>query len=170
MTDFDMRCGRDSAREYVRSTLTGTTVKRALPMIFCASLLTAMIIVGIIGYFWTQSIIMLGVSLCAVLLGVGIVIFMKMMINSTADKLISVYEKQDNLVCSVSENDIIIVRDNRPVRVIGWDKITEMSEGKNAFFIKEGDDGLLILDKSKVLSGAASETGEIIAKKLGEAK
>ena len=45
-----------------------------------------------------------------------------------------------------------------------------MYEGNTAFFLKEGEDGLMILGKDNVLSGSASETSELIAKKLGTAK
>ena len=80
------------------------------------------------------------------------------------------YGKQAGLVCSVSDSGLIIVRDNRPQRVIGWDKITDMTEGESAFYLTESSDALMILDKSSVLSGSVQETSELIAKKLGERK
>ena len=113
---------------------------------------------------------MIVVTVCAAALCVGVIIFLSHLINSTAAKLIDAYGKQEGLVCSVSDQNIIIVRDNRPLRVISWNDITEMSEGKTAFFIKEGENGLMILDKEKVLSGSVSETSELIAQKLGAAK
>ena len=170
MTDFDMRCSKENAKEYVRSQITGTSVKRMLPIVICASLITAMVVIGIIGFVWTQNFLMIAISIGAVILGAGGFIFINIVVNSTAEKLLEAFGKLDWIVCSVSDKEIIIVRDNRPTRVISWDSITEMSEGKTAFFIKEGEDGLMILGKDKVLSGTAAETGEIIAKKLGDAK
>lgn len=170
MTDFDMRCGKENAREYVKTAITGNSVKKMLPMVICASLLTAMVIIGILGYIWTQNIAMIAISACAVALGIGAVFFLRHTINSTANKLLDAFGKLDGIVCSVSDREIIIVRDNRPTRVISWDSITEMSEGNTAFFLKEGEDGLMILGKDKVLSGTADETSRIIAQKLGEAK
>ena len=170
MTDFDMRCSTESAREYVKNAITGNTLKKAMPMVICASLLTAMAVIGILGYIWTQNIIMIVISACSVLLGIAGVFLIKHTINSTANKLIEAYGKLDGIVCCVSDKEIIIVRDNKPTRVISWDSITEMYEGNTAFFLKEGEDGLMILGKDNVLSGSASETSELIAKKLGTAK
>ncbi|MBO6232090.1 MAG: hypothetical protein J6O50_16140 [Ruminiclostridium sp.] len=170
MTDFDMRCSEASAREYVKNALTGTTLRKALPSIFCAALITAMIFIGIIGYVMTQNAMMLIVTICAVVMGAGVIIFITMLVRSTAAKLMEAYGKHTGLVCSVGDSSITIVHDNRPVRIIGWESITEMYEGKTAFFIKAGEDQLMILGKDKVLSGSADETGELIAQKLGAAK
>ncbi len=170
MTDYDMRCSKESAKEYVKSAVTGPSLKKILPIVICASLITAMIIVGILGYVWTQNFLMIAISICAAALGIGGLVFINIVVNSTANKLLEAFGKLDGIVCSVSEKEIIIVRDNKPTRIISWDSITEMSEGKTAFFIKEGEDGLMILGKDKVLSGTSAEIGEIIAKKLGAAK
>ena len=170
MTDFDMRCGEKSVREYVRSAMTGTTLKQSVPMILCASCLTVMPILGIIGFVMTQSPIMLVLTGCALLLAAGVIVFMVLTVNSTADKLLKALNSRDGLVCSVSDSNIVIVRDNRPVKVIGWDSITEMNEGKTGFFLKDKENELIILDKNSVLSGSVAETSEIFAAKAGAAK
>ncbi|MBR5089472.1 MAG: hypothetical protein IK093_08585 [Ruminiclostridium sp.] len=170
MTDYSMKCGEKCVREYVVSQLSGNSVKTALPLIICASMLTVMPLLGVIGYIMTQSIAMLIVTGCALVIDVGIIIFLNVMINSTSKKLMEAYSKQDGLVCSVSEQQVVIVHDNRPVRTLSWDKLSEVFEGKNAFFLKEGENSLIILDKSAVLSGSVQETSEIIAKITGEEK
>ncbi|MBP3854003.1 MAG: hypothetical protein IK990_00125 [Ruminiclostridium sp.] len=164
MTDYSMKCGHKSAREYVMLRLTGTSLKQSLPMIVCASMLTALPLLGIIGWIMTQNTVMLVLTICALVVDAGIILFLHITINSTAEKLAAAHNKQDGLVCAVSEKEIVIVHDNRPVRVIGWDKLTSAQEGKTAFFLREGDDRLIILDKSEVLSGSVRETSEIIAK------
>lgn len=170
MTDYDMRCGEKSVREYVRFSMTGTTIKQSLPLIICASCLTAMPILGIIGYIMTGSPLMLVLMICALLLGAGIVVFLLITIKTTAKHLMEVYGDQGGLVCSISEHEIIIVRDGRPMRVVEWSDITEASEGKYGFFLRAGDKGLIILDKANVLSGSVTETSELIALKTGAAK
>ena len=171
MTDYDMRCSEKSVREYVKSAMTGGgQFSKMLPLVICAALLTAMPIIGIIGYIITKSTAMLIIAVCAVIMAAGIAIFLHLLIKSTTDKLMEAYGKQAGLVCSVSDSGLIIVRDNRPQRVIGWDKITDMTEGESAFYLTESSDALMILDKSSVLSGSVQETSELIAKKLGERK
>ena len=171
MTDYSLRCRKESAREYVRYAVMGSgAFKRPLPMVMCVALITAMPILGIVGYIITGNIAMLFVVGCALLMGVGMAVFLNITVNSTAEKFIEAYNKQDGLVCSVSDTGLTVVRDNRPQRVIGWSEITEMDEGKNAFFLKENDELLIILDKSEVLSGSVQETSELIAQKRGEKK
>lgn len=170
MTDYDMRCGVKSSREYVRSAVTGASLKSSIPMIICAALLTALPIAGIIGYFMINDPLMLVVTGAALIIGVCVVIILTVVINNTAAKLMEAYSKQDGLVCSVSDERIIISRDGKPQRVLGWDSITEMFEGKHAFFLKAGENGLMILDKDKMLSGSLQETSELFAKKSGEEK
>lgn len=169
MADYDMRCSVIEAREYVKSEAFGVdSVKKALPGIVCAALMTAMPIIGIIGFIMTKNAMMLILVACAVVLSVGIGLFMHFLINGTASKLAAAYGESEELICSVSDDVIVIVRDNKPVRTVGWSSITELREGKTAFFIKEGDSGLMILGKDKLMSGSLQETSEIIARKLGE--
>ena len=148
----------------------GVTLRQAIPMIICAALLTAMPIIGIIGYIMTRSAAMLILTVCSLVFAAGALLFLHFMISSTADKLRKAYDKQSGLVCAVSEKELVIVRDNKPVRVIGWENITNISEGKNAYYLKENNDGLIILDKEAVLSGSINETAEIIAQKTRSAE
>lgn len=170
MTDFELRCSEKSIKEYVKMTLFGTTITRALPMIICAALLTSIPILGIVGYFMTYQISMLIVGVCGIVFDIGICIFLAVLIKRISKKLAAAYGSVSGLLCSVSDKDIIIVRDNHPVRVLSWDKISDIDDGKYAFYLRSDDDALVILEKDAVMSGSLQETQEIITKKLGEKK
>ncbi len=161
MTDYDMRCGKKCVREYILSSVTGGSLLSQLPLIITSALMISIPIIGIIGFFVLNTTLMLILAAGALVLDIVIVLLMLLLINSTSEKLYKAYSEQDGLICSVAENDIILVRDNSPVRVIGWDTVSEHHEGKTAFFIKLKDNTLIILDKEKVMSGKIEETIEI---------
>lgn len=170
MTDFEMRCSEKSVREYVKILMFGGTVKQALPMILLGALLTAMPVLGIVGYVMTQNTAMLIVTGCALVFDVIAVIMISVIMKKSAVKLHEAYASQQGLVCSVAESGITVVRDNMPARVIDWGSVEEINPGSTAFFLKTSDHLLLILEKDAVLSGDLRETEEIIAAKLGTAK
>ena len=165
MTDYDMRCGKKCVREYVLSSMTSGSLISQIPLILTSALMISMPVIGIIGFFALNATLMLILAAGALVLDIVIVLLMLLLINSTSEKLYKAYSKQDGLICSVGENDIILVMDNRPVRVIAWDSVSEYHEGKSAFFIKAKDDTLMILDKEKVMSGTITETSEIFEQK-----
>ena len=170
MTDFEMRCSEKSVREYVKILLFGGTVKQALPMILIGALLTAMPILGIVGYIMTQNAAMLIVTGCAVVFDVAAAIVISVIMKKSAKKLHEAYASQQGLVCSVAETGITVVHDNKPARVIDWSNVEDIDSGNTAFFLKTKDNLLLILEKDAVLSGELRETEEIIAAKLGTEK
>ena len=170
MTDFEMRCSEKSVREYVKILLFGGSIKQALPMILMGALLTAMPILGIVGYVMTQNAAMLIVTGCAVVFDVAAAIVISVIMKKSAKKLHEAYASQQGLVCSVAETGITVVHDNKPARVIDWSNVEDIDSGNTAFFLKTNDNLLLILEKDAVLSGDLRETEEIIAAKLGTAK
>ena len=170
MTDFEMRCSEKSVREYVKILLFGGSIKQALPMILMGALLTAMPILGIVGYVMTQNAAMLIVTGCALVFDVVAAIVISVIMKKSAKKLHEAYASQQGLVCSVAETGITVVHDNKPARVIDWSNVEDIDSGNTAFFLKTNDNLLLILEKDAVLSGELRETEEIIAAKLGTAK
>ena len=167
MTDFEMRCSEKSGKEYVRILMFDGSLKDALPMIMLGALLTAMPVLGIVGYAMTQNVSMLIVTGCAVVFDIIAAIVIAVIMKKSAAKLHAAYAAQHDLVCAVSESGITVVRDNAAAAVIGWDKIEDINNGRTAFFLKTKDNVLLILEKDAVLSGELRETEEIIAVKLG---
>ena len=151
-------------------TLFGTSLTRSLPMIICMALLTSIPILGIVGYIITGQPSMIIVAVCGIVFDIGICIFLAILIKRITKKLAEAYGSLSGLICAVSENEIIIVRDNAPKRVLSWDRISEINEGKYAFYLRSDDDALVILEKDAVMSGSIAETEEIIRKKLGEKK
>lgn len=170
MTDFAMRCSEKSVKEYVRILMFGGTLGESLPMIMLGALLTAMPILGIVGYVMTQNAAMLIVTGCSVVFAITAAIVIAVIMKKSAAKLQAAYATQQNLVCAVAESGITVVRDNIPAHFIGWEKISDIHSGKNAFYLKTEDNVLLILEKDAVLSGELRETEEIIAGKLGAQK
>ncbi|MBQ9384300.1 MAG: YcxB family protein [Ruminiclostridium sp.] len=170
MTDFKMGCSEKCSREYVKMSMMGTTFTSMLPMVICAALLTAIPIIGVIGFFMTNSVIMLIAGGCGLLIGAGVVIFLRVSLNRAAKKLRAVYEKLDGLVCSVAEDSIIIVRDNAPHRVIDWRDVEAVLKGKDAYYLKIKDNMLIILEKDSVLSGTFEETEELMQSRFGDSK
>lgn len=163
-----MRCSEKSIKEYVKMTVFGTSLVRSLPMIICAALLTSIPVLGIIGYVMTMQPSMLVVAICAVVFDIAVCIFLSILINRISKKLTAAYGSLSGLVCSVSDEKIILVRDNMPARIIDWEKIEEITDGKLAYYLRTEDDALIILEKEAVMSGSLQETREIISKKLGE--
>ncbi len=170
MTDYAMKYEKKTLREYVSYMLTGGSGVGLLPLILCAAALTAIPIAALIGYFMTQNSAMLIVVFCALFFDILFAAVFTVMINVYANKLDQAFAAFDGLVCSVSSEKVILVRDGAPQNVIDWSRITEMYDGKNAFFLKTDDELLLILQKNNVLSGTAVETAEIIAEKQEKKK
>ena len=170
MTDFAMKYEKKTLREYVIYMITGGSVHGSLPLIICAATLTAIPIAALIGYFMTNSTTMLIVAFCALLFVILFAVVMAVMINRFTSKLGQAFTAFDGIVCSVSSEKILLVRDGSPQNVIGWDKVSDMYDGKNAFFLKTDDELLIILQKDNVLSGTAAETAEIISEKQGGKK
>lgn len=170
MTDYAMKYEKKTLREYVTYMVTGGSGHGALPLIICAAALTAIPIAALVGYFITQNPAMLIVVFCALLFVILFAAVMTVLINTYTGKLEQAFAAFDGLVCSVSSEKVILVRDGAPQSVFGWDKITDMHDGKNAFFLRTDDELLLILQKNNVLSGTAAETAEIIAEKQGGRK
>ena len=165
MTDFELRYSEKSIKEYIKSTFFGRSVIGMLPAVLCAAMLTAVPIVGLIGYFMLQQPLLLVVAICAVVLDISVVVVMTLIINKYTKKLSSALKSFGGLVCAVSEKDLILVRDNAPQSIISWEEVEEISEGKTAFFIRTAKGFILILEKDKVLSGTLEEAAEIIGKK-----
>ena len=170
MTDFALRASENSMKEYVKLTIAGKTLGQAIPLILCAALITAIPLMGLIGYIMTKNTAMLILFISSLVIDVGILVFMHLMIKSYAARLCQAYSAQSGMVCAVSENDIIIVRDNAPQRMISWDRISEITEGKYAYFLKAEDETLIVLEKEAVLSGTLQEASQIIESKQKAAK
>lgn len=170
MTDFEMRCSEKSVREYVRILMFGGTLGQALPMILLTALLTAMPVLGIIGYVMTQSTAMLILTGCSLLFDIAAIIVVSIIMKKCSAKLHEAYASQSGLVCAVAESGITVVHDNHPTSVISWDSVEEINVGKTAYFLKTKDNVLLILEKDAVLSGDVRETEEIIEGKIGAKK
>ena len=167
MTDFSMTCSDKSCREYVKMSIMGSSFGSSLPMIVCAALLTVIPIIGIVAYIATMSAMMLVVSAIGMVIVAGVLVFINIAVNRTAKKLKEVYSGLSGLVCSVSDEKIIVVRDNRPHRLIDWSNIESVQRGKEAFYLKCKDGMLIILEKNNVLSGVYEETEELLKKKFG---
>ncbi len=170
MTDFKLGCSDKCSREYVKMSVTGTTLGTMLPMIICAALLTSIPILGVIGYFLTQSPLMLIATGCGILIAAGVVLFLSISLKKTASKLKNVYDKLDGLVCSVAEDKILLVRDNAPHRLIEWSDVEAVLQGKEGYYLKVRENMLIILGKDNVLSGTYAETEEILQRKFGGKK
>ena len=168
MTDFELRYSEKSVKEYVRSTFMGNSMIGMIPAVLCAAMLTAIPIIGRIGYFMLNQQLLLIVAICSAVLDVVVVLVMIMLINKYTKKLCEALRSFDGLVCVLSEKDIILVRDNAPQNIISWEEVSEISEGKTAFFIRTSKGFILILEKDKVLSGTLEEATEIIKKKMSE--
>ena len=170
MTDYAMKYDKKTLREYVAYMITGGTGIRMVPLILCAATLTAIPIASLIGYFITQNGIMLVVVFCALVFDILFAVILTVLVNICTKKLAQAFKAFDGIVCSVSSENVILVRDGAPRRVFGWERIADMHDGRNAFFLKTDDELLMILQKNNVLSGTADETAEIIAEKQGKKK
>lgn len=170
MTDYAMKYGKKTMREYVTHTMTGGSALGALPLIICAVTLAAIPLISLVGYFITGVPAMLIVTVCAVFFIALIAVVMVMLVNVYTQKMLSAFATFDGLVCSVSSEKIIIARDGAPQSVINWSSISEMHEGRYAYYLKTDDELLIILEKDNVLSGTERETSEIIAGRQGAKK
>lgn len=170
MTDYAMKYEKKTLREYITYMLTGGSGTGVLPLIICAATLTAIPIAALVGYFMTQNAAMLIVVFCALLFDILFAIVIAVLINVYTKKLEQAFTAFDGLVCSVSSEKILLVRDGSPMDIIDWSKVAEMHDGKSAFFLKTDDELLIILQKNNVLSGTAVETAEIISEKQGNKK
>ncbi len=168
MTDFELKYSEKSVREYIKQSFFGGSVVGMLPTVLCAGMLTAIPIVGLIGWIMLHQDLLLIVSICALALDAIIVLVISLLIKKYTKKLSTALRAFDGLVCCVSEKDIIFVRDNAPQNIISWDDVDEISEGKTAFFIRTSKGFIIILEKDCVLSGTLEEATEIINKKLNK--
>ncbi len=170
MTDYAMKYEKKTLREYVTYMITGGSGAGMIPIVICSATLAAIPIAALVGYFMTNNAVMLVVVFCAIVFDILFAVIMTVMVNTYTNKLEQAFTAFDGLVCSVSSEKVILVRDGAPQSVFGWDKITDMHDGRTAFFLKTEDELLIILQKSSVLSGTAVETAEIIAEKQGGRK
>ena len=167
MTDFRMTCSDKSCREYVKMSIMGSTLGSSLPIIVCAAMLTVIPILGIVAYVTTQSPLMLVVTGVGMVIAAGVLIFVNIAVNRTARRLKEVYSGLEGLVCSISDETIIIVRDNSPHRLIDWSEVESAQKGKESYYLKCKDSMLIILEKENVMSGTFQETEELLKQKFG---
>ena len=168
MTDFELRYSEKSVKEYIKMSFLGKNTLGMLPMILCGALLTAVPLIGLIGFIMTKNNVMLILMICTIVFDAAVIVAMNLMINKYTKKLVQALRRLDGLVCALSESDIILVRGNAPQSVIDWKDIEEINEGKTAFFLKTHEGLILDLEKDAVLSGTLDEAKEVIGKKYGE--
>ncbi len=165
MTDYAMKYDKKTMSDYIVHTMTGGTTGGTALILICAALLVIVPVSSLIMYFITQMPALLIVTLSAVVMDIAVVMIMFIMVRTYSDKMLAAYSAFDGLVCSVSSERIIIVRDGSPQTVTPWDKVEDAYDGRRAFYLKTDNDMLIILQKDNVLSGTAQETSEIIAEK-----
>ena len=169
MTDYAMKYDKKTMSDYIVHAMTGGAGGVVLPLI-CAALLIAIPVSALIMYFATGMGVLLLIVLCAAVMDIVVGLLLFFLIRMYSNKMLAAYSAFSGLVCSVSSERIIMVNDGRPQTVTDWDNVTEMYDGRRAFYLKTNSDLLIILQKDSVLSGTAQETAEIIAEKQGKRK
>ena len=165
MTDFDLNCKESVIKEFIRLSIKGENGSGTLAAVLCGASFLAVGVLCFLIYLNFSNIWALAVFFCALLFCVGLFAVLGIMSDRAAKKLYKAYKANEGLVCCVAENGITVVRDNRPVNVIGWGDITSITEGESGFFLVTKDNVLLALGRENVLSGDISEAQQIIAAK-----
>lgn len=162
MTEFKLNWSVESIGEYVDVTLKGKNKLQALPVILFAVCVVLMVVAGIVLYFVTSNITCLLLSACGVIFGVGVIILLNSLKKSLTKKVTEAYKDQTDLIAAISDKDIIFIRNGLPCGVTPWEKVSDISFGKTAFFLTTRDNVLIILEKNAVVSGVISETEEVL--------
>lgn len=171
MTEFKFERKKENVEDYLKTSLFKDNFAHKLLMIVLGICLLVIAVSGIIMYINFKASAMLIISVVAVVLAVAYPIFLKFFIKSVTKKLTKTNPEEEGITIGVSENDILLIKNNVPCGVIEWTDITEISEGKTGFFLTEKNGALIILGQGSVVSGTFEEASQVInAKKTGLSK
>ena len=161
MTEFKLNWSKEAINEYINLMIRGKNLQ-VLPVILFAVCIVALIASGIVMFALTGNIISLIVSACGVLFGGAIVLTITILKKSLYKKVTEAYKELSGLVAAISDKDIILIKNNIPYGIISWDKISDITFGKKAFYLTTKESALLILEKNAVASGVISEAEEVL--------
>jgi len=170
MTEFRFERKKEVVDDYIKSSLFTNNLPHKILIIALGICLLAVAVMGIVLYIVTGIFTALIMTIVAVILAVAYPLFLFFFIKNLAKKLSTENPDEKDVTIGVSENDILLIRNNVPCGVIEWSDITEIFEGKTGFFLTEKGGALIMLGKSSLHSGSYDEAKEILDKKKAALK
>lgn len=171
MTEFKFERKKENVEDYLNTSLFRDNFAHKLLIAVLGICLLVIAVSGIVMYINYKTASMLIITIVAVVLAVAYPIFLKLFIKNITKKLTKPNPEEEGVTIGVSENDILLIKNNLPCGVIEWSDITEISEGKTGFFLTEKNGALIILGRSSVSSGTFDEASQVInAKKASLSK
>lgn len=170
MTEFRFERNKENIDDYIKTTLFTNNIPHKILIIALTLCLLAVAVFGVVLYVMTNNITMLIITAAAVILGAAYPIFLSLFIKNITKKLTKENPDENGVTIGVSENDILLIRNNVPCGVIEWKDITDIVEGKTGFFVTEKEGALIVLGKNSLHSGSFEEASEILIKKKAALK
>jgi len=170
MTEFKFERKKENIDDYIKASLFTNNLAHKILIAALALCLLTVAVFGVVLFVMTDNFTMLIMTAAALILGAAYPIFLSLFIKSITKKLTKENPDENGVTIGVSENDILLIRNNVPCGVIEWSDITDIMEGKTGFFLTEKEGALIILGKNSLHSGSFEETREILTKKKAALK
>lgn len=168
MTEFRFERKKENVEDYLKVSLFRDNFAHKLLIAVLGICLLAIAVSGIVMFINFDSVSMLIITIVAVVLAVAYPVFLKLFIVNITKKLTKPNPEEEGVTIAVSENDILLIKNNLPCGMIEWKDITEITEGRTGFFLTEKNGALIILGKGSVSSGTYDEAVQVLSQKRTE--
>ncbi len=167
MTEFNINANRACVSEYVNLSLSAGKGQKVLRVALyaCVFLIAA---VGIVSAIVIRQPVMLLVAFAGILAGIAYPLLIHFILKGTIDKAAADLERETGVIAAVSDMNILLLKDGLPRGILEWADISKIIEGKTGFFLKAGQDSLLLLAKESVVSGTYEEAAQILRAKAAQ--
>ena len=170
MTEFRFERKKEVIDDYIKTSLFTNNLPHKILTAALVICLLAVAVFGIVLFVMTDNFTMIIMTIAALILAAAYPLFLFFFIKNLTKKLSKENPDENGVTIGVSENDILLIRNNVPCGVIEWSDITDIFEGKTGFFLTEKGGALIMLGKDSLHSGSYDEAREIFNKKKAALK
>lgn len=170
MTEFRFERKKENISDYIKTTMFKDNFAHKF---LIGALIICLIIVavsGIVMYLTVKKPSMLIITVVGVLLAAAYPLFLHFFIKNLTDKLSRANPEEEGVTIAISENNILLIRNNSPCGKLEWTDITEILESETGFFLTEKEGALIILGKNSLHSGSYEEAEQILRAKKAALK
>lgn len=170
MTEFRFERTKEAVADYIKIAMFGKSFAHKFLIAALITCLAAVGISGIVMFIVMDRPETLIITAAAAVLAAAYPLFLHFFMKSLVKKMTKENPEEKGVTVAVSEREILLIRDNRPCGKLEWADITDITEGKEGFFLTEKQGSLLILGKSSVHSGSYEEAVQILNMKKAALK
>lgn len=162
MTEFRFERTKENVSDYLKTTMFGRNWTHKLLIIALVVCLVAVAVSGVVMFIIMDRPELLTLTGTAVVLGIAYPLFLHFFLKSLTKKLTKEDPDEKGVTIGVSEQNILLIRNNTPCGKIEWTDITEIYQGKTGFFLIEKEGSVIILGKNSIHSGSYDEAVQIL--------